>query len=116
MRPDVRDATWLMDMLKFARELVEFTSGVTREQYFRELMRRRAVERSSEILGEAAKRVSQEFRAAHLEIDWRAMAGLRDVLAHQYGGVDHVRLWEVATLQAPSLIATLESVLAPEPE
>ena len=115
MQPDGRDLTWLRDMLQFARELAEFTSGVSQPQYFNELMRRRAVERSAEILGEAAKRVSDAFRAAHSEIDWRAIAGLRDVLAHQYGGVDHYRLWEVSTIQVPPLIAALQSILQ-EPE
>jgi uncharacterized protein with HEPN domain len=54
-----------------------------------------AVIRNMEIIGEAAKRVDDDYRTAHPQIPWRGMAALRDVLIHQYDGVDLDKVWAV---------------------
>jgi len=64
---------------------------------------KRAFVRSIEVIGEATKNLSTEFREQHPDIEWRAMAGMRDQLIHGYFGVDYEIVWDVATEKAPKL-------------
>jgi len=68
-----------------------------------------------EIIGEAARRLSDEFRAAHPGIPWRKVIGLRNVLAHRYDEVDDVEVWRLAREEIPPLVQQLEAVLPPAP-
>lgn len=71
---------------------------------------RRAVVRSLEIIGEAAKKVPPEFRAQYPAVEWRAMAAMRDRLIHGYFGVDYELVWDVVQNRIPGLrhhIATI---------
>ena len=61
-----------------------------------------AVIRNFEVIGEAAKRAPDDYRARHPEIPWQLMAGFRDVLIHAYEGVDVRRIWAIATRDLPS--------------
>lgn len=59
--------------------------------------------RSLEIIGEATKKVPDDFRATHPDVEWRAMAGMRDVLIHDYFGVDLELVWDVVRNRVPLL-------------
>jgi uncharacterized protein with HEPN domain len=72
---------------------------------------RLALERSMEIIGEAARRVSEKFRQEHHEIPWQGIIGLRNVIAHEYGELDHERLFTVAKKGVPDLIKSLNRIL-----
>lgn len=116
MRPDERDAAYLWDMLEAAKSVREFTSGLTFHYYQQDKKVKFAVERSLEIIGEAASRVSNEFRDAHPEISWKGIKGLRNVLIHEYGEIKHERIWVVATVRIPELIIMLEKLIPPAPK
>ena len=77
-------------------------------------MRHSAIVRQIEIMGGATKRLSDEFRNAHPEIPWRAMAGMRDVVIHGYDIVDLKEVWKVATVDVLKLIPALEALIPPE--
>jgi len=77
---------------------------------------RRAFVRSLEIIGEAAKHVSESFRARYPAIPWRAMAGMRDRVIHDYLGVDYEIVWDVVRNKIPVLKIELERILAAENE
>jgi len=71
---------------------------------------KRAFVRSIEVIGEATKNLSESFRDQHPQIDWRAMAGMRDRLIHGYFGNDYEIVWDVATRKAPMLKQYTESI------
>jgi len=72
--------------------------------------------RPLEIIGEAARRVSQETRDAHAEIPWEQMIGMRNRLIHEYFRVNLATVWETVQNDLPSLIALVEPLVPPENE
>jgi uncharacterized protein with HEPN domain len=111
MRLDERDKGHLWDILDAALAVDEFVRGRTYEEYLSNRMIRGAVERHIEIIGEAARRVSEETKRAHPGIPWRAIVGQRNVLAHQYDAVDHHAIWAVAVRRIPELSAAVKAIL-----
>lgn len=111
----VRDAAWLMDMLTAARAVQSFVTGRTFEQYSTDLMFRSAVERQVEIIGEAARGISETFQTAHPEVPWRPIMAQRHRLAHKYGEIDDSLIWKVATVHVPKLIEQIEPLIPPAP-
>ncbi|MBN2272058.1 MAG: DUF86 domain-containing protein [Sedimentisphaerales bacterium] len=107
MQPDQRDAAHLWDMLDAARTVEELISGQDFAQYSNDRRTQLAVERSLEIIGEAAGRVSTSFRNAHPEIPWRQIIGQRNVLIHEYGEIKQERIWKVVRENVPQLIELL---------
>lgn len=115
MQPESNDAAHLWDMLDAARAIQRFIVSRSFEDYGNDRMLRGAVERHLEIIGEAANRVSREYRAAHPEIPWQRVIAQRNVLAHEYGEIDDTLIWRVATARIPELIGQLERVMPPLP-
>ena len=115
MPPVDRDSACLWDMLDSARSACEFSAGVGLDVYQRDRKLQLAVERAVEIIGEAAGRVSDEFRNAHPEIPWRNMIAQRNVLAHEYGEIKLERMWLLVTEHLPALIRDLEKLIPPSP-
>ncbi len=115
MSPEDRDPAYLWDMLDAAQAIGQFTGGVTVDEYERNLMIRSAVERQLEILGEAARRVSEAFKKTHPEIPWRQIVGLRNILAHEYGDINQQRIWLIISDSIPALIGGLRGLLPPKP-
>lgn len=108
---EARDKGYLWDMLDAALAVEEFVSGKTFDEYLGNRMMRGAVERHIEIMGEAARRVSETTKTAYPEIPWRAIVGQRNFLAHEYAGVLHQAIWTVAVRRVPELIAVLKTIL-----
>ena len=115
MQPNKQDATYLWDMLDAAKAVREFVSSRTYIDYQKDRMLRGAVERNIEIIGEAARHISEAFQQAHPEIPWKSVVGQRNILAHEYGEVKHERIWAVATGRIPELIGNLEKLTPPPP-
>ena len=94
--------------------LVEQTRNRTRADVLHDEVLRRAIVRSIEVIGEAAKHVPNEFRELHPQIEWRLMAGMRDRLIHGYFDVDYDVVWDVAAEEAAMLKQQIEQILASE--
>ncbi|MDY0045047.1 MAG: DUF86 domain-containing protein [Syntrophales bacterium] len=82
--------------------------GMTYEAFSADKKTRNAVIRSLEILGEATKRIPSSIRKRYPDIPWNNMAGMRDVLIHNYMGVDLMTVWKVAKERLPELRPLLE--------
>jgi len=113
MRPEERDPAYLWDMLEAAREVEAMLAHQDMAAFLDNLVLRRAIERGVEIIGEAARRVSTTCQADHPEIPWRAIIGQRNILAHEYGQIDHALLYKTAAEDIPVLISQLEALLPP---
>lgn len=109
------DVAYLRDMLGAAREVVEFSSGKTWDQYQSQLLLRRAIERSVEIIGEAARNVSRLCQEKYAHIPWAKIVPARHRLAHEYDRIDDTIVWSIATRHVPELLKQLEAIVPPDP-
>jgi uncharacterized protein with HEPN domain len=114
MRPN-RDIASLADMCEAARDVLEFTKGKTYEDYLASKLLQAAVGRKVEIMGEAARRVSADFKSAHPQISWKPIMIQRHIVAHDYDNVRHERIWRVVTIHAANLVQLIEPLLPPPP-
>lgn len=103
---------YLEDMLEAARRLAGYVTAMDRAAFEADSRTIDAVIRNLEILGEAAKRVPEDVRQRAAAIDWRKIAGMRDVLAHTYFEVDLDIIWDAATNKVPALVEPLQRLLA----
>lgn len=110
MKKDPR--VYLAHILECIQKIERFTVG-GKERFLADEMIQDAVLRNFEVIGEAAKRLDDAFRAANPEIPWRALAGLRDVLIHQYEGVDLERVWAIVEGDLPGLKQAIVALLPP---
>ena len=90
---------------------IERYLGQDREAFLRDTMVQDAVIRNFEVIGEAAKRIPEQFRVVHAEIPWWLMAGFRDVLIHDYEGVDLERVWRIAQEDLPAVKTAIARIL-----
>jgi uncharacterized protein with HEPN domain len=113
MQPEDRDAAYLWDMLQAAKEVEAMAENHDLAAFLGDRILLRALERSIEIIGEAARRVSSAYMEAHSEVPWHKIIGQRNILAHEYGQIDHEMLYKTASQDVPELIVLLESLLPP---
>jgi uncharacterized protein with HEPN domain len=103
---------YLAHILECIQRVERFTNE-GRSRFFQDVMVQDAVLRNFEVIGEAAKRLDEAYRAAHPEIPWRSLAGLRDVLIHQYESVDLERVWAMVEGELPGLREAIAALLPP---
>jgi uncharacterized protein with HEPN domain len=106
---------YLQHILDEADFLVVHSRTLSKSDFLQDEVLRRALVRSIEVIGEAAKHLPHEFHARHAQVDWRSMAGMRDRLIHAYFGVDYDIVWNVATQEAAILKEQIEQILSAEP-
>ncbi len=114
MRPDVRDLGLVWDMRKACRDALQVVRDCTEESLQSDRVRQLALERAIEILGEAAREVSDAMRTRYPDIEWEPIAKQRHVIAHHYGSIEHARLWRLTQKQITAMLEQLDAILDTE--
>jgi len=106
------DNVRIRHILDAAKEAVAFSQGRSRADLNSDRQLNLSLVRLLEIIGEAARGISTEFRQDHPELPWRSMVGMRDRLIHGYFDVNLDVVWETVTQDLPSLIEQLEKIVS----
>ena len=109
-KTDRTDGVYLLHIVESLQDVSDFLEGKDYEEFIDSKLLINAVVRSFEIAGEATKNLTMEFRDAHADIDWSGMAGFRDVLIHQYFGVDLVHVWDAFKNFIPNTLPRLKAL------
>ena len=104
-----------LELLRHIKDEVEFvlayTQGKSQEQVMDDEVLCRAILRSLEIIGEASKKLDEEFKTTHPEIEWKKMARTRDRVIHHYFGVDYDIIWDIIQSKLPELQERVGDIL-----
>jgi uncharacterized protein with HEPN domain len=106
-----RDNESLIDIEEAIRRILRYADNVSRAELEMNDEKVSAILYQIAVIGEATKRLSQEFRQQHPEIPWRDIAGMRDVLIHKYDQVDFDVIWDVLQNKLPELLTLIEPLL-----
>ncbi|HET8864226.1 MAG TPA: HepT-like ribonuclease domain-containing protein [Gracilimonas sp.] len=108
-------SNYTLELLQHIKEMVDFLyenySSLSLKELSGDFEKRKTTERCLEIIGEATKKLPKEFTEKHPDIEWRQMAGMRDILIHNYDNVDYDVLWDVLDSKIPILKPKIDELI-----
>ena len=102
---------YLEDILKSCQRITGYTVGMTFDAFVKDILVYDAVLRNIEIVGEAVKQIPKGIQKQHPEIDWRRIAGMRDIVAHHYFSIHDEIVWDIVANKIPELEAQVGQIL-----
>ena len=109
-----RDDTYLVDILESAKIALDYVFDKSWDEFYEDIQCQDPVVRRIEIVGEAARRVSQATRDKYPQIPWREMTSTRNLVIHEYDVVDINQVWDTVQNKLPPLIEELAKIVPPE--
>jgi uncharacterized protein with HEPN domain len=104
------DLSFLIDIVDCITDIIEFTNGIEFLEFEKDKMRKLAVERQLEIIGQAANKISKETQDILENIQWGNIIGLRNKLAHDYGEILAERIWTISKNSIQELLKELGQI------
>lgn len=105
---------YVQDILDSINDIENFTQDITFKKFTEDKKTVNAVIRSTEVIGEAAKKIPKSIKDKHPSIPWKKMTGMRDKLIHEYFGIDMEILWKAAKDELPPLKPLIQKMLKEE--
>jgi len=105
------NSIYLHHIVDHLKNVSIYLSGFNYSHFLESQLHQDAVIRNLEVCGEATKKISQDLKDKYPQISWRAMAGMRDKLIHDYFNVDLEIVWETAKNDVPNLITVIEKII-----
>jgi uncharacterized protein with HEPN domain len=104
------DMIYVGHILEATEKIHKYCSSMKKTEFLRNDLVKDAVVRNIEIIGEAAKKLSSEFRRRYPEIPWKDISGMRDKIVHDYTGIDYRVVWDVVQTDLPDLKIRLKNI------
>ncbi len=111
-----RDREAIIDITESIKLILQYMKGIDQDALEVNYEKQDAILRRITIIGEVTKRLSSEFRQKHSDIPWKKIAGMRDVITHDYDEIDLTEIWTVITENIPELLQYLENLHHPNTE
>lgn len=119
-RPSFRDTAqrnygfYLQDIADACAKVVRYTAGLTPDEFSTDELKVDAVMRNLEIIGEAVVHVPQRLKKRYPDVEWTTVRRLRNMVAHEYFGLDYELIWEVIQVRIPVLLKQMERIVERE--
>jgi uncharacterized protein with HEPN domain len=111
-----RDDATLLDILKASNLIIDFAGSMIRNEFEKDYKTQSAVLHQLLIIGEAVKRLTEDFRHEHPSVPWSNIAGMGDRLIHGYDDVDFSEVWNTIQNDIPSLLNYLKNIIPSKPD
>ena len=106
-----RNITLLLnDITDAIQNILQFTKGISFETYSSDIKTRHAVEHNFMIIGEAVARLPDDFKQSYTTINWRLIKDFRNVMVHDYFGIDNTIVWDIIQLNLADLASDIEDI------
>ena len=109
-----RDKDFIGDIKEAIEMIGLYTKGLTYQKFLQDRKTQDAVVRNFEVIGEAAKNITANFKTNHPEISWKTLAGLRDKLIHFYFGIDYKIVWNITKKELPKIKKQISIIVKSE--
>ena len=109
MLENERDKSYIYDILKYSQEVIDIIKDENHNSFVNNRIKRLAIERLIQIIGEAANHLSSDFMQENQDIPWAKIIGLRNKIVHDYGEILTDRIWLIASESIPELMYQIKS-------